>query len=186
MDTTTEPLGNFGKEIFVELKKISYSKQYSLNVFDNTTTSTVTTATRINVTLVNSSNNYCDSSGFMRTHANRGNTNNARCDNSAGDGRDAFAPNVATRIFSVDSNKTLVDEGATGGTLANGNQSDTAYSYQVNVNNNSSAGRKNLYFRIRTTGQSVPFTSGSGESQTTVYQARYTTCLLYTSPSPRD
>ena len=175
MDTTTEPLGDFGKEIFVELKKISYSKQYSLNVFDNTTTSTVTTATRINVTLVNSSNNYCDSNGFMRTHATRGNSGNARCDNSAGDGRDAFAPNVATRIFSVDSNKTLVDEGATGGTLANGNQSDTAYSYQVNVNNNSSQGRKNLYFRIRTTGQSVPFTSGSGENQTTVYQARYTT-----------
>ena len=175
MDTTTEPLGDFGKEIFVELKKISYSKQYSLNVFDNTTTSTVTTATRINVSLVNSSNNYCDSNGFMRTHATRGNSGNARCDNSAGDGRDAFAPNVATRIFSVDSNKTLVDEGATGGTLANGNQSDTAYSYQVNVNNNSSQGRKNLYFRIRTTGQSVPFTTGSGESQTTTYQARYTT-----------
>ena len=57
MDTTTEPIGNFGKEIFVELKKISYAKQYSLNVFDNTNTSTVTTATRIKITLVNSSNN---------------------------------------------------------------------------------------------------------------------------------
>ena len=179
MDTTTEPIGNFGKEIFVELKKISYSKQYSLNVFDNTTTSTVTTATRINVTLVNSSNNYCDSNGRMRTHATRGNSGNARCSSDAGDGRDAFAPNVATRIFSVDSNKTLVDEGATGGTMANGNQSDTNYSYQVNIfnssNQGSQSGRKNLYFRIRTTGQSVPFTSGSGESQTTVYQARYTT-----------
>ena len=40
---------------------------------------------------------------------------------------------------------------------------------------------KNLYFRIRTTGQSVPFTTGSGETQTTTYQARYTTTfdLLY-------
>ena len=179
MDTTTEPLGNFGKEIFVELKKISYSKQYALNVFDTTNTTTLTTATRINVTLVNSSNNYCDSNGFMRTHTTRGNSGNARCDNSAGDGRDAFAPNVATRIFSVDSNKTLVDEGATGGTMANSNQSNTNYSYQVNIfnssNQGSQSGRKNLYFRIRTTGQSVPFTSGSGESQTTVYQARYTT-----------
>ena len=58
MDTTVEPLGDFQKEIFVELKSISYAKQYALNVFDNTTTTTVTTATRINVSLVNSSNNY--------------------------------------------------------------------------------------------------------------------------------
>ena len=179
MDTTVEPVGNFQKEIFVELKKISYSKQYALNVFDNTNTSTVTTATRINVTLVNSSNNYCDSNNKMRTHATRGNSSNARCGSDAGDGRDAFAPNVGTRIFSVDSNKTLVDEGAAGGTLANGNQSDTNYSYQVNIFNSSNQGsqsnRKNLYFRIRTTGQSVPFTSGSGDSQSTTYQARYTT-----------
>ena len=175
MDTTTEPDINFKKEIFVELKSISYAKQYALNLFNNTTTSTVTTATRINVELVNSSNNYCDSNGFMRTHATRGNSGFARCDTDAGDGRDAFAPNVGTRIFSVDSGKTLVDEGAMGGTLANGNISDRSYSYQVNVNNNSSAGRKNLYFRIATTGQSVPYTEGSGSDQTTVYQARYTT-----------
>ena len=180
MDTTVEePVGNFQKEIFVELKKISYSKQYALNVFDNTNTSTVTTATRINVTLVNSSNNYCDSNNKMRTHATRGNSSNARCGSDAGDGRDAFAPNVGTRIFSIDSNKTLFDEGAAGGTLANGSQSDTNYGYQVNIfnssNQGSQSGRKNLYFRIRTTGQSVPFTSGSGDSQSTTYQARYTT-----------
>ena len=175
MDTIEEPDINFKKEIFVELKSISYAKQYALNLFNNTTTSTVTTATRINVELVNSSNNYCDSNGFMRTHATRGNSGNARCDTDAGDGRDAFAPNVGTRIFSVDSNKTLVDEGAMGGTLANGTTSDRSYSYQVNVNNNSSQGRKNLYFRIATTGQSVPYTEGSGSNQTTVYQARYTT-----------
>ena len=175
MDTTTEPLGNFGKEIFVELKKISYAKQYALNVFDNTNTSTVTTATRINVTLVNSSNNYCDSSNRMRTHADRGNSGNARCGEPAGDGRDSFAPNVGTRIFSVSTGTTLVDEGAPGGTLANGSQSDTSYSYTVNIfnssNQGSQTGRKNLYFRIATTGQSVPFGSGSNVT----YQARYTT-----------
>ena len=65
-----EPLGNFGKEIFVELKKISYSKQYALNVFDDTTTTTVTTATRIKVTLVNSSNNYCDSNWYYENTCN--------------------------------------------------------------------------------------------------------------------
>ena len=179
MDTTVEPVGNFQKEIFVELKSISYAKQYALNVFDNTNTSTVTTATRINVTLVNSSNNYCDSGFRMRTHATRGNASNARCGTQAGDGRDAFAPNVGTRIFSVSTGTTLVDEGAPGGTLANGSQSDTNYSEVVNIfnasNQGSQTGRKNLYFRIATTGQSVPYTEGSGNSQSTTYQARYTT-----------
>ena len=50
---------------------------------------------------------------------------------------------------------------------------------QVNIfnssNQGSQTGRKNLYFRIATTGQSVPYTEGSGSSQTTTYQARYTT-----------
>ena len=182
MDTLTEPSTNFGKEIFVELKSISYAKQYALNIFNSSDPAdlkTVTTATRINVTMVNSSNNYCDSAFYMRTHANRGNASNYRCGTQAGDGRDAYAPNVGTRLFSVDSNKTLVDEGATGGTLANGNLSDTNYSYQVNVfnanNQGSQQNRKNLYFRIATTGQSVPYTEGSGSSQQTTYQARYTT-----------
>ena len=182
MDTLTEPDTNFGKEIFVELKSISYAKQYALNIFNSSNPAdlkTVTTATRINVTMVNSSNNYCDSAFYMRTHANRGNASNYRCGTQAGDGRDAYAPNVGTRLFSVDSNKTLVDEGATGGTLNGGSLSDTNYSYQVNVfnaaNQGSQQNRKNLYFRIATTGQSVPYTEGSGSNQQTTYQARYTT-----------
>ena len=179
MDTVTEPLGNFQKEIFVELKSISYAKQYSLNVFDNTTTSTISTATRINVELVRSSNNYCDTNGFMRTHADRGSNPYGRCDGSAGDGRDAFAPNVATRIFSVGSGTTLVDGSATGGNKSNGDLSDTDYSYNVSVYNQAGTsgqtGRANLYFRIATTGQSVPYSQGSGTSQTITYQARYTT-----------
>jgi len=179
MDSTVEPLGNFQKEIFVELKSISYAKQYALNVFDNTTTSTVTTATRINVELVNSSNNYCDSAFYMRTHANRGNTNNYRCGTQAGDGRDAYAPNVGTRIFSISTGTSLTDTGATGGILNGGAQANTNYSYTVNIfnaaNSGSQTGRKNLYFRIATTGQSVPYTEGSGSNQTTTYQARYTT-----------
>ena len=170
-----EPVGDYLKEIFIELKSLSYAKQYAVNIFDTDATQSVHTATRIKVTLVNSSNNYCDNTFHMRDHANRGDGNNARCGTEAGDGRDAYAPNVATRIFAVDSNKTLVDEGATGGEKADGSFTSTNYSYQVNVNNNSSAGRKNLYFRIATTGQSVPYTEGSGSSQTTTYQARYTT-----------
>ena len=179
MDTVTEPLGNFQKEIFVELKSISYAKQYSLNVFDNTTTSTISTATRINVELVRSSNNYCDTNGFMRTHAGRGNNPYGRCDDSAGDGRDAFAPNVGTRIFSVGSGETLVDGSATGGIKSDSNLSDTDYTYTVQVYDSNGtigqSGRANLYFRIATTGQSVPYSSGSGTTQTITYQARYTT-----------
>ena len=170
MDTVNgvEPIGNFQKEVFIELKQISYAKQYSLNVFDQDGTSsshftTETTATRINDELIKSSSNYCDSNGGMVARNSRP-SQSTRCDDTAGDGRDAFAPNVGTRIFSVDSGKSLEDI-ATSGT----------HTYTVNVNGNNSSGRKNLYFRIATTGQSVPFTSGSGETQTTVYQARYTT-----------
>ena len=117
----------------------------------------------------------------MVDHITRGGAGH-RCDESAGDGRDAFAPNVATRIFSVDSNKTLVDGSATGGNKASGTTNQD-YSYTVRTyaqggsgsGSDYVSGRANLYFRIATTGQSVPYTEGSGETQTTTYQARYTT-----------
>ena len=162
------PIGNFQKEVFIELKQISYAKQYSLNVFDQDGTqsshfTTETTATRINVELIKSSNNYCNSSGGMVARNSR-NSQSTRCDDTAGDGRDAFAPNVGTKIFSVDSGKSLTDDAVSG-----------SYTYSVSVNNTNASGRKNLYFRIATTGQSVPFTTGSGETQETTYQARYTT-----------
>ena len=76
----------------------------------------------------------------MRGHTQRGNTPSGRCTSSAGDGRDAFAPNVATRIFSVDSNKTLTDTGAPGGIQADGTQVNNNYSYNVNVFNSSGVG----------------------------------------------
>ena len=265
MDTTTEPLGNFTKEVFIELKKIAYAKQYSLNIFDDTTTIETTTATRISVDMVRSSNNYCDSEFYMQDHADRGlvvtSGGNTRCGEVAGDGRDAYAPNVGTRIFSIDSNKTLTDTAATGGIKKTGTdnqgndttaQVEQNYEYQariykkafggtytrsgstitvttstahglsagtsmyfdftdssatdqfanvsssgltstqfqftaatnsssiptsgdVNCSETNQPDRKNLYFRIATTGQSVPFTKGSGNNQQTNYQARYTT-----------
>ena len=135
MDTNvTEPLGNFGKEIFVELKSISYAKQYALNLFSNTTTRTVTTATRIKVDLIKSSNNYCQTAnlnapntllnGFMVPHTTGGDygggrsNNLGRCTANAGDGRDAYAPNVGTRIFNVGTSTNLVDTNAPGGIYA--------------------------------------------------------------------
>ena len=94
-----------------------------------------------------------------------------RCGKNAGDSRDAFAPNVGTRIFSINDNGTLTDDAVSG-----------SHSYTVNVKNSSgnSVNRgTNLYFRIATTGQSVPFTETTGtaanEVNITTYQARYTT-----------
>ena len=163
------PVGDYQKEVFVELKQISYAKQYSMNVFDQDGTSdshftTETTATRIRVELINSSNNYCDSNGNMVARGSRS-SQSTRCDDTAGDSRDAYAPNVGTRIFSISSGTSVADDGAV--------YNDG--SHTISVNDTNASGRRDLYFRIATTGQSVPFTSGSGETQTTTYQARYTT-----------
>ena len=170
MDTTTEPDINFKKEIFIELKSISYAKQYAVNIFDNTTTSTVSTVTRISVDLQKSSNNYCNTSGQMVARNSRAGQS-TRCSKAAGDSRDAFAPNVGTRIFSINDGGTLTDDAVSG-----------SHSYTVDVKNSSgnSVNRgTNLYFRIATTGQSVPFTETTGtaanEVNITTYQARYTT-----------
>ena len=170
MDTLTEPEGNYLKEIFIELKSISYAKQYAVNIFDNTTTSTVSTVTRISVDLQKSSNNYCNTSGQMVARNSRAGQS-TRCSKAAGDSRDAFAPNVGTRIFSINDGGTLTDDAVSG-----------SHSYTVDVKNSSgnSVNRgTNLYFRIATTGQSVPFTETTGtaanEVNITTYQARYTT-----------
>ena len=190
-------------EVFIDLRATAYARQYAVNLYDSSDPAdlkTVTTATRISVELELSSNNYCNSSGKMLSHDDRKDDNVAkvRCDLNAGNGRDAFAPNVGTRIFSVSDGTNalttqLTDSNAIGGTLPSGDTSDTDYSYKIDVIAGGADGTgttnvttltrypKNLYFRIRTTGQSVPFTSGSGNSQTTTYQARYTTThdLLY-------
>ncbi len=132
MATTIEPLRP--PEVFIELKTIKYAAQYSLNLFDSTATTAISTATRISVDLVRSSNNYCTSNGHMDTHANRP-TNSTRCDDDAGPGSDDLGPNVGTRIFDITSGATLVDNDAVGGTLDSGGDpsSDTSYSYLANI-----------------------------------------------------
>ena len=167
LDTVVETATNFQKEIYIELKSISYAKQYALNIFDDTTTDTVTTATRIKVELINSSNNYCDANGAMVAIGSRA-SQTVRCDDTAGDSRDAYAPNVGTRIFAINSGTSVSDDGAI--------YADSAQT--VSVNNSNASGRKNLYFRIATIGQSVPYTETTGSNPgttTTTYQARYTT-----------
>ena len=180
MANTIEPLRP--PEIFIELKTVKYAAQYSLNLFDSTATQTVSTATRISVDMVRSSNNYCTSNGHMDTHVNRVN-NTTRCDEDAGPGSDDLGPNVGTRIFEITSGGTLVDRDAVGGTRdASGDPlTDQNFSYQVNIYNSSNVagqtGRSNLYFRITTTGQSTPVGSGSNVE----YRTRYNTTndLLY-------
>ena len=160
-------------EAYIELKKVAYASQYSVNLFDSTALSTVTTATRIKVELEKSSNNYCDSNGAMGTYAQRiTGSYVTRCDDTAGDSRDAYAPNVGTRIFSIDDGATLTDTGVSNPT------SEESYVIDVKDSGDNSVNRgKDLYFRITTTGQSVPYTTGTD----TTYQARYTTTndLLY-------
>tara|TARA_A100000172_G_scaffold4796_2_gene2850 strand:- start:286 stop:3696 length:3411 start_codon:yes stop_codon:yes gene_type:complete len=228
MDDLIEPDTNFKKEMFIELKSIAYAKQYALNLYSDTTLSTVTTATRIHVELIGSSNNYGTTAGYLTPHSLRDNYTQYNdiesngddkfnpTDETAGDGRDEFAPNVGTRIFDITDDKILIDENAIGGITYNNNnpveigsltynstvtetnefgvsQSMSSkgdnFKYSINVKN--AAGQNvstqtnrtranglqptNLYFRIKNTGQSVPFSKGSGDNLETKYKARYTT-----------
>ena len=100
-------------EAYIELTKIAYSKQYSINIFNSTALTTVTTATRIKIDLVSSSNNYCDTNGAMVNRAARY-SQVTKCDDDAGQNRDALSPNVATEIFSVGSASSYTDVGPSG------------------------------------------------------------------------
>ena len=70
-------------EVFIDLRATAYARQYSVNLFDNTNTTAVTTATRISVDLVKSSNNYCDTNGGMVARTSRP-SQSTRCDDTAG------------------------------------------------------------------------------------------------------
>ena len=140
MSSTVAPVRD--PEVFLELDQIKYASQYSLNIFDTTNFQTTTTATRISVELVRSSNNYCNTNGRIANHTDRVN-NITRCQktaNSDGSGdaindenNDDVSPNVATRIFEVTSGGTLVDNDAIS-TLGG-----TDFSYQVSVFNASTS-----------------------------------------------
>ena len=163
-------------EAYIELKKVAYASQYSLNIFDDTTTQDVYTATRIKVERVVDTGNCChDANGMPSpgTFPGIGSSYQDRCDSSADPKhKDSYCPNVATDIFSVDHG----DVQAADLTVNN----NTAHTISVTLGQNSNYGaagdRKNMYFRITTTGQAVP---SSGENP--IYHCRYTTTfdLLY-------
>ncbi len=166
-------------EAYISLQKVSYASQYGVNLYDNDTTlTTVRTATRIKIDLDKSSNNYCNSSGNMVSRANRGTGGNDHlCDDSAGKDRDAFQPNVGTKIFSITDGGTQDDEGAV--------NDESNYTIDVLQSNGSDANRgSNLYFRVATIGQALPQTVARGDTpdyHVEYYRSRYTTTydLLY-------
>ena len=172
-------------EAFVSLKKIAYSSQYSLNLFDNTNLTTVYTATRLHIEREIDSSNSCatasGSSDTGDTFTPSGNLPgstvdgvdyNIRCLNSASSNdhinEDSYCPNVDTRIFAVDHGDS--------GEASDAN--NTAHTYSVTANGGNASDRKNLYFRITTTGQSVA--EGDADDNPK-YACRYTTTvdLLY-------
>ena len=163
MSATVEPVRP--AEVYIDLKKISYASQYALNLYDSTTTSEVSTATRISVERTHDSSNGCNADGSQPSGLP---VNGSRC--TVGADQDAYCPNVDTRIFAVNS--------ASSGKAsdANGN----AYTYDV-VRSGSNLGANvaaNLYFRIATIGQSV---AEGNNAQNPDYRCRYTTThdLLY-------
>ena len=107
-----EPVRPF--EVYVELNKIAYSRQYALNIYNDVSKTTVRTATRIKVELFKSSNNYCNSSGAMVARAFR-EAQNSTCDNSAGSNDDPLCPNTATGIFNVTAGENATDNALSGG-----------------------------------------------------------------------
>ena len=165
-------------EAFVELKKIAYASQYSLNLYNDDTTQTTYTATRIKVRREIDTSNCCNSTnnnegkfpdqGTLPTSSS---PYGHRCDNHAK--ADSYCPNVGSNVFSIDDGDSYTDT-SDEGLEAN----KTAWSISVTKPNNASVTRRNLVFRITTTGQAVP---ESQSSSNPAYHCRYTTThdLLY-------
>ena len=163
MDTTVTAAAK-PYEAYVELKKVAYASQYSLNLYDNTTTESAYTATRIKVEREIDSSNACASGGALPSSGNLPDDGN-RC--TSGTSNDALCPNVATEIFAVNHNADGNDADANG----------TDWDFTVVNTGGSASDRKNLYFRVTTTGQAVPENADSSSN----YHCRYTTTydLLY-------
>ena len=197
MSATVEPVGKFGKQLFIDLKKISYSSQYAVNLFDDADLVSYHTATRIEVDRVRDSKNSCanktdlDNGDVSRTVGDwppsgvqPGTTGDGEidwtnhCKKIAGDKQDSYCPAVETKIFSIDAGVTYAGNSEEGAEANNTQWSTTVYDTNNNNQVVSGHGGKNLYFRIKTTGQSV---AEGDNSQNPNYHCRYTTehDLLY-------
>jgi len=152
-------------EAFIELQKVSYANQYSVNLFDTNDFTEVKTATRISVKMLVSSTGGCSVSdgSYPTTGVEPGSSGwTGFCDASAGARRDSICPNVDTQIFSI-------DYGTSGdATQANVVHQNFAWTYS----GSGGSDRKDLYIRITTTGQAVATEAASSGD---IYRCRYTT-----------
>ena len=163
---------------------------------------TVETVTRISVDRVKDSGNSCSNvdGGLNSTYLNFRNdathsdeTHLARCDDTAGpvkgtdglaiQGDDALVPNVSTKIFSISGDVQYQDLGDNIYPLKKNitntpNQGDFEFKEFTDANttnfpNETPSNKKNLSFRITTTGQSV--SKKISNSSDVYYEARYQT-----------
>ena len=186
-------------EAYIELKKVAYASQYSVNLFDSVDSADmldVYTATRIEVKREIDSSNSClnaddayETGSKKGRHAPNGTLPGSgiwtvRCgkklyDSSAGSNEtdDSYCPNVDTRIFSIDGSGDNSFSDKFDANKNDPNSDGKGPSIGLVVNGGTAAQRKNLYFRITTTGQAVP----EGNSDSPKYHCRYTTTwdLLY-------
>ena len=164
-------------EVFVDLRKISYSSQYALNLYDSTTLNSTTTATRISVVREVDTGNACTSGGAWEADGTLPEGGN-RCTGSPTSKRDSLCHNVETRIFSIDDGDAIPSADCNGNTSQAVNVKDVGNNdVSADSSRQTATGAcKNLYFRIATIGQAVP-TDGSSPT----YYCRYTTThdLLY-------
>jgi len=195
-------------EAYIELKKVAYASQYSVNLFDTTALSTVNTATRIKVTRIVDSYNSCripplnnntefsatDRGAFPQNGYEPGIYHNMsnQSDSSGGTYNTPCTSklvwdDLGNRLDSYCPNvDTQIFEVSHGGSIA---QKDINYvpnrTYNVVLgsgNTGSATDRKFLYLRIATTGQAVPESKSSTANDTGPgYYCRYTTThdLLY-------
>ena len=151
-------------EAFIELKKVAYANQYSVNLFDNTNLTTVKTATRISVKRLVTSVGCCSTSdgSYPSSGVEPGSSGwTGYCDADSHGHRDSLCPNVDTQLFDI-------NYGAAGdASHANVVHANWAWNYT----GSGGTDRKDLYIRLTTTGQAVATDGGTGE----VYRCRYTT-----------
>ena len=167
-------------EAYIELKKVAYANQYSVNLFDDTSTEEVYTATRLKVDRNIDSSNSCQSANpdVFAPSGTQPNTGvyTGECLNTNNKHEDGFCPNVATEIFSID-HGTAIDSSAINGVTNQTVSVTDGSTGQTTPASGQPGHRKNLYFRIATTGQAV----AESDDETPIYRCRYTTIidLLY-------
>jgi len=152
-------------EAYIELKKIAYASQYSVDLYDNDDFTETTTATRVKVKLKKHSGNCCSNSdgSYPTSGVEPGDGGwETRCDDDAGELRDGLCPNVDTQIFNIN----YGDSGDA--SEANVKHKDFAWTYSGSGDTD----RKNLYIRITTSGQPVATEAASSGD---IYRCRYTT-----------